>query len=329
MTTVDVTCLGEALIDFVPLERGVSFADASRFLRAPGGAPANVAAGVARLGGASAFIGRVGDDPFGRFIRDTLARDGVDTRGMRFDTTARTGLAFVALGEGGERDFCFFRNPSADMLLSPGDVDAGLVAGSRAFHFGSISLIDSPAREATEHALGVARRAGAMVSYDPNLRPALWPDLESARRTIRCFLSLVDVVKVSDEELRFLTGQADVAEGLRSLAEGCPGLLVATRGARGCAWRLASGATGALRGHAVRSVDTTGAGDAFVAAMVLSLVRATRGGPLSALDEDVVAGAMRRANAAGALATTVEGAIPSLPSAAAVEALAGAEPSAQ
>ena len=160
----DVVCLGEALIDFIPLESGVSLMDVSGFRKAPGGAPANVAAGLAKLGRPSAFVGKVGDDAFGRFLERTFADSDVDTSRMLFDETARTGLAFVSLTAAGVPEFMFYRNPSADMLLAPEELDADFIRSAKAFHYGSITLISEPSRSATLAAIRHASEAGLLIS---------------------------------------------------------------------------------------------------------------------------------------------------------------------
>jgi fructokinase len=170
----DVVACGELLIDFVSTESGVTLAEAPAFKKAAGGAPANVAVGLARLGYRAGFLGQVGDDDFGHFLADTLGQAGVDTNGLRFTGAARTALAFVSLRSDGERSFVFYRHPSADMLWRPEDVNAAYAGSTRIFHYGSISLIGEPSRSATLAALGYARNAGALISYDPNLRLALW-----------------------------------------------------------------------------------------------------------------------------------------------------------
>src|SRR5919106_2687352 len=170
----DVICLGEVLIDFVPTVTPTTLIEAPAFRKAPGGAPANVAVALARLDRPSAFMGMTGDDPFGRFLELTLGEAGVDTGPLRFTAEARTALAFVSLRADGERQFMFYRHPSADMLLRPEDVDEAAIRAARALHFGSISLISEPSRGATLHAIEVARDAGCLISCDPNLRLALW-----------------------------------------------------------------------------------------------------------------------------------------------------------
>jgi fructokinase len=312
-----VVCLGEALIDFVADVSGVSLIDCPGFRKAPGGAPANVAVGLARLGVPVRFIGKVGDDPFGRFLEQTLAGAGVDTRGMRFDPEARTGLAFVALQADGERDFTFYRHPSADMRLSPAEIDPALFDGARLFHFGSITLITEPSRSATLAAIAAARSAGCAVSYDPNLRLPLWPSAEAARRAILVAMPAADLVKVSEEEAVFLHGDPDrCAEAL--LAQG-PRLVLVTRGAAGCDYFTAEGARGHVPGFSVTAVDTTGAGDGFVAGL---LARLPASGTAS-LAEEQLRETLRFANAVGALTCTQKGAIPALPTPAAVAALLG------
>jgi fructokinase len=180
----DVTALGELLIDFVPTVSGVALIEAPAFQKAPGGAPANVAAGVAKLGVSAGFMGKVGDDAFGHFLAQTLQEVGVDTSALRFSSEARTALAFVSLRADGEREFMFYRHPSADMLYAPGEVDVEYIRSTRVFHYGSISLISEPSRSATLLAVEAARASEALISYDPNLRLALWPSTRAAKEGI-------------------------------------------------------------------------------------------------------------------------------------------------
>ena len=206
----EVVSLGELLIDFVPTTAGVALTEAEAFIMAPGGAPANVAVGLARHGVSPGFMGQVGDDAFGHFLAQTLRDNGVDTAALRFTPEARTALAFVSLKADGERDFMFYRHPSADMLYRPEAIDADYVVGAKIFHFGTISLISEPARSATLRAVGIAREAGRLVSYDHNLRLPLWTDAEVARATIKLGWSLAHVIKVSEEELSFLSGTDNI-----------------------------------------------------------------------------------------------------------------------
>jgi len=305
----DVLTLGELLIDFVPDRTGVTLGEAERFLKAAGGAPANVAVGVRRLGVDAGFIGKVGDDPFGHWLASILERDGVDVSQLRFDDAARTALAFVSLTEEGERDFMFYRHPSADQLHRADEIDLKAVADATILHHGSISLIQEPSRSATLAAIDAARGAGRLVSYDPNLRLPLWESEEAAREGMLGPWKLAHVIKISEEELSFLTGSSDL-EAARSLMHDELRLLTVTLGQAGVAW-FAGDRSGRVDGFSVKPEDTTGAGDAFVAALLAALARE----PELASDDDALEGALRRANAYAALTTTRPGAIPALPSA--------------
>jgi fructokinase len=302
-------CLGEALIDFVADVADVSLVECPGFRKAAGGAVANVAAGLGRLDVDVAFLGRVGDDPFGRFLQQTLAAAGVDTRFLCFDPTARTGLAFVSLKADGERDFLFFRNPSADMLHRPEDVPDAALESARVFHFGSITLIQEPSRSATLETLRRARERAALVSFDPNLRPPLWPNLDRARREILAAIPLADVLKVSAEEATFLLRDGPPLVQARRLLAAGPALVAVTLGAHGCVLAT-SGTAVEAPGFRVRAVDTTGAGDAFTAALLAGLLQSP---PPHSLDAAALRRLADRANAAGAIACTRKGAIASLP----------------
>ncbi len=304
---MDVIACGELLIDFVATESGVTLAEAPAFKKAPGGAPANVAVGVARLGRQAGFMGQVGDDEFGHFLADTLVAHSVDIRGLRFTPAARTALAFVSLRADGERDFMFYRHPSADMLWQPAEVDAVYAAGTRVFHYGSISLIAEPSRSATLAALAAARRSGALISYDPNLRLPLWPAPDTAWAGILAGLHHAHLVKVSEEELAFLSGTDNLTDAVQRLWHVGLRLLVVTQGAAGCTYITTAG-RGQVPGFTVAPVDTTGAGDGFVAGLLVSLLE----GGLH-WDRDSVERALRLANAVGALTTIQRGAIPALP----------------
>lgn len=309
----DVIACGELLIDFVPTESGVTLIEASAFKKAAGGAPANVAVGVARLGYRAGFLGQVGEDAFGHFLADTLLQSGVDVAGLRFSPEARTALAFVSLRADGERSFMFYRHPSADMLWRPEDVDAAYAASARIFHYGSISLIGEPSRSATFAALDHARRGGALISYDPNLRLALWPSADAARAGMLAGWQHADLAKVSEEELEFLTGETDEARAVGKLWHDRLKLLTVTRGAAGSAYFTAD-ARGEVPGFKVSAVDTTGAGDGFLAGLLAGLLD----GGLQ-FEREKIEHALRLGNAVGGLTTTQRGAIPALPTRAAVE----------
>jgi fructokinase len=308
---MSVIALGELLIDFVALESGVSVGDASGFLKAPGGAPANVVVAMARLGHKAAFLGQVGDDPFGHYLASILAADQVDVRGLLFNPQARTALAFVANRADGERSFSFYRNPSADMLLAPGQLPLTLMDAYDVFHFGSITLIGSPSCEATLEALDYARDHHKLISYDPNLRLALWESAEAARDGMRLGLQYANIVKISEEEVEFLTGAHDPY----ALWQPSTQLMVVTKGAGGAtAYIKESSAPVHVDGFKVQAVDTTGAGDAFMAGLLHGILE--RGAGYAAHLPELV----RFANAVGAITTTGRGAIPSLPTLAQAQA---------
>ena len=267
----DVVCLGEVLIDFVPTVTPTTLIEAPAFRKAPGGAPANVAVGLARLGVSSAFMGKVGDDAFGRFLVGVLAEAGVDVGPVRFSSEARTALAFVSLRADGEREFTFYRHPSADMLFAPAEVCAGAIRSAKVLHYGTISLIGEPVRSATLHAIDLAREAGCLVSCDPNLRLALWPDRAAARDGLLHAIAQAQVVKLSDDELRFLTGSDDPAAAREQLWHDRMALLVVTLGAAGCVY-FTAGFSGVVGGFEVEAIDATGAGDGFVAGLLQGLL---------------------------------------------------------
>lgn len=304
----DAVCLGELLIDFVPTITGTSLVDAPAFKKAPGGAPANVAVGLSRLGASAAFMGKVGDDAFGHFLADTLAADGVDVGPLLFTDKARTALAFVSLRADGEREFMFYRHPSADMLFAAEDVDVDLIRRSKLLHFGSIGMIDEPCRSAALLAVTAAQDAGLLISYDPNLRLALWPDAEAAKAGMMLAWPKADIIKVSEEELEFLTGESDPVRAGRRLWHERLRLLVVTCGVKGCFY-LTPEFEGEVTGHPVKAVDATGAGDAFVAGLLQGILT----DPRVIDDEASLKNLCRFANATGALATMERGAIPALP----------------
>lgn len=285
--------LGDAVVDLLPDGEG-------RLLQCPGGAPANVAVGIARLGGQSAFIGRVGDDPFGRFMAKTLADEKVDVKSMRLDPAHRTSTVVVDLDEHGERSFTFMVRPSADLFLESADLPT--FSAGEWLHVCSIALSAEPSRSATFEAMATIREAGGYVSFDPNIRPDLWPDENELRRCLEQALQSADVVKLSVEELAFLTGNVEVNVGLDTLMARCPARLVlVTQGKEGLiAWH--QGTVKHYPATPVECVDTTGAGDAFVAGLLYGLAAGQDLTPVIAL-----------AQRCGALATTAKGAMTALP----------------
>ncbi len=304
---IDITTIGEILIDLTQsgkTEQGIPKFDAN-----PGGAPANLAVAAARLGARTAFIGRVGKDSFGDYLKRCLAENGVDVRGMSMDEKARTTLAVVALDERGERTFSFYRDPSADVNLSMEHVPMELLGGTKVLHFGSVSLTAEPARTATLEAAKTAKASGAYVSYDPNYRASLWPDEETAVRNMTEPLTMVDILKVSDEELPLLTGCTDPEKGSVRLAEKGVRLVLVTLGAHGAFYRF-DGHTGHVPGVPCQVGDTNGSGDTFFGAALSQLVK------LDSLDQLTVP-ELRRilafANKAASITTSRHGAIPAMP----------------
>lgn len=308
--------IGEALIDFIPNEAGRGIGAVESFSPKVGGAPANVCGAFAKLGGSAALVTQLGNDPFGGKILAELRSAGIDCSLVSRTSEANTSLAFVALKETGDREFAFYRNPGADMLLSADKIRREWFDGCFALHFCSVSLGDFPMKEAHRRAVEYAREAGAIISFDPNLRPNLWPDAESMRRAVLEFLPLADVLKVSDEEIGFITGETDIARALPKLLVGNVGLVAYTRGSGG-----SDAYTRTTEAHAgsprVKAVDTTGAGDAFIGTLLHSLARAgaTAEG-LGSLSQEALGAMLSRSNRYCAMSVQKHGAIPSYPTAA-------------
>lgn len=298
---MSVVCLGELLIDFVALESGVGVGEASGFEKKPGGAPANVAVAVKKLGQECAFLTQLGDDPFGHFLAGVLRDEGVDVSGISYSQEARTALAFVSLTEEGERDFMFYRHPSADMLMTADALDLSVLDEACIFHFGSITMISEPSKSATLAAAQAALDKNLLVSYDPNLRLPLWESEDAAREGMLAGLDYANIVKISDDELEFLGGDLDKL--WRERTE----VILVTAGAGGATAYTRAGSV-QVDGYNVKPVDTTGAGDAFVAGILVGILENP-----DYTDLDVLPELVRLANAAGAIATTGRGAIPSLP----------------
>lgn len=314
---IDIVSLGEVLIDMFPAEIGRPLAAVSAFYPVPGGAPANVAVAAARQGARSAFIGKVGDDAFGHFLAETLAQQGVETRGMRFDKEARTGLNFHAQIDEHTATHLFYRNPGADMRLRPGELERSLLQEARAFTFGTISLMDQPVQSATLEALHIAHDGGALIAFDVNYRPSLWTDPSAARQLIETMLPSVDLLKINADELSLLTGSTNLEEGsARLLAAGLQ-VCVITLGPAGSFYRCASGSA-LVPGFSVKAIDATGSGDAFTATLLVQLV-AGQGVWRAQLEPGRLQVILRRANAAGALTTLRQGVLSALPDSASLD----------
>ena len=230
-----VVAIGELLIDFVPQQKGCTLDEVTHFERVAGGAPANVAAAVARLGGKASMISQVGQDAFGTHILKVLEGNGVDCAAVFRTDRANTGLAFVSLDATGNREFSFFRNPSADLFLNESQITPDLFQDCAVLHFCSVDLVDWPVRQAHQRAIALAREAGALISFDPNVRLPLWSSPEDCQAAIRAFLPSADLVKLSDDEVEFVTGCTDEHAAAKQLFENGCKLLLVTRGANGSA----------------------------------------------------------------------------------------------
>lgn len=321
-----LVCFGELLIDFVALERDTSVGYANQFEKAPGGAPANVAVGLAKLGIPTAFITQVGDDPFGHFLVETVAKNNVDVSGVCFAKSARTALAFVAVEASGERSFAFYRAPSADMLMTSNQLDTQLLQEASIFHYGSITLIDDPVKTTTLEAIRIARENGALISYDPNLREVLWPDLAQAKEGILAGLVEANLVKMNEEELAFLcnteplTTTESILEHARALWHDHLTLMLITRGKHGCV-ALTPEQYWEHPGFQVKVEDTIGAGDGFMAGVLAGIARhMTDKSFPDILQDATMSQVLALGNAVGALTASQRGGIPALPTLQAVDA---------
>lgn len=315
---VDAVCMGELILDLFPGETGRKLAEVATFLPTPGGAPANVAVQIARLGLKSAFIGKVGDEAFGHHLADVLGQEGVDIRGMRYDTFARTTANFIALPDENSAEFLFYRNPGADMRLAPEELDVELIRRGRAFCFGSLGLVDEQLLSTTHKALETARQAGKLVIFDANYRPTLWNGEAAARSRCLEVLKQVDVLKVNEKELPLLTqpGLPYFEASQALLAQG-PRLVVLTLGPQGSFFACTRG-SGMVPGFQVTCVDASGCGDSFTGSLIYRLLE----GPdwQAHLAPEHLQSILRFANAAGALTATHKGVIPALPTVRQVEA---------
>ncbi|PKK38935.1 Fructokinase [Clostridiaceae bacterium JG1575] len=305
---IDLVALGEALIDFTqdPTLEG----EPIRYTQHPGGAPANVLAMAARLGKSTAFIGCVGKDAFGAFLKETMVQAGIDIQGLVSSPRYPTTLAFIHSDEHKDPSFSFYREGAADIHLSPKDLPLALLKKTRIFHFGSLSLTHDPARKATLEALDLARGNGSVISYDPNYRATLWASEKKAQESIASVLARVDILKVSQKEMVLLTGEEDWVRGSSILMGQGPRLVLVTRGGGGAFFRNRRG-YGRMAAFPVRVLDTTGAGDAFMGSF-LSQFLETGKAPEN-LSPKELAAMVRFANASGGLTTTRPGALSALP----------------
>lgn len=306
----DVVALGELLIDFT--EYGKSDRGNKLFEANPGGAPCNVLALLQKLGKKTAFIGKVGNDQFGRLLCETISSIGIDSTNLVFDEEIPTTLAFVGKTPDGDREFSFYRNPGADMMLKADEVNDDLLANTRIFHFGTLSMTHETVREATISAIKKAKDNGALISLDPNLREPLWKSLDEAKTQMKSALSYCDILKISDNEIEFLTGETDFDEGVKKIREDYDiPLICVTMGKDGSRAYYKDMKVTAKGFHQENVVDTTGAGDTFCG----SVLNYICDNGIENLTEDNLKEMITFANAAASIVTTRPGAILSMPTA--------------
>lgn len=308
MKKYDVVALGELLVDFT--ENGLSSQGNPLFEGNPGGAPCNVLSMLQKLGKQTAFIGKVGRDSFGEMLRDVVAEQGIDTGNLMMDGEIPTTLAFVHTAPDGDRSFSFYRHPGADVMLRKEEVDAGLLQDTRIFHFGSLSMTDEGIEAATKMALDIADEAGAVISFDPNLRPPLWKSLDIAREKIAYGISRCHILKISDDEIKFFTGTADIDEGVTKIQEEYhTPLICATMGKMGSRAYCDSARVECPPFVNRDTIETTGAGDTFMACVLNGILE----WGLSGLDNKKLYDILEFANAAASIITTRKGALKVMP----------------
>lgn len=303
----DVTAMGEMLIDFTM--NGQSEQGNSMFEACPGGAPCNVLAMLNKLGRKTAFIGKVGQDQFGRLLKETIQESGIETKGLVMDENVRTTLAFVHTFPDGDREFSFYRNPGADMMLSDVEVDYDLICQSKVFHFGTLSMTDEPVRAATKKAIAAAKEAGCLITFDPNLREPLWKSLDDAKEAMEYGFQYCDMLKISDNEIQFISGKEDYDEGIRYLQEKyhIP-VIFLTMGKEGSR-AYYKDIRVEKAGFTVKAIETTGAGDTFCGCAINGLLKYG----LEGLTRETLEEILTYANAGAALITLKKGAIRSMP----------------
>ena len=303
----DVIALGELLIDFTM--NGQSEQGNNMFEACPGGAPCNVLALLNKMGKKTAFLGKVGKDQFGALLRDTITEAGIDASNLMVDENVNTTLAFVHTFPDGDREFSFYRNPGADMMLTADEVNPEVVKDTKVFHFGTLSMTHEGVREATKKAVETAKANGCLVSFDPNLRPPLWSSLDLAKEQMEYGFGKCDILKISDNEIQFVSGKEDYDEGIAYLQEtyNIP-LILLTMGKDGSR-AYYKGMRVERPGFSVKAIETTGAGDTFCGSSLNYLVDHD----FENLTEEQLGEMLTFANAAAALVTTKKGAIKAMP----------------
>lgn len=307
--TYDIAAFGEILIDFT--YQGVNDKGQKLFAQNPGGAPANVLVAAQKLGACTAFLGKAGEDMHGRFLKQVLEQENINTEGFILDVQYFTTLAFVELNEHGERNFSFARKPGADTQMEKEEADMKILKDCRIFHVGSLSLTDEPSRGTTFHMVKVAKENGSFISYDPNYRASLWKDEETAKREMRSMIPYVDIMKISDEETELLTGEKSPEAAAEALCRQGVNLAVVTLGKDG-AYVCSREGGRTVAGYASKVVDTTGAGDSFWGGFLYQVSRCGRRPEEITLEE--AAEHVRFGNAVASLCVEGSGAIPAMPS---------------
>jgi fructokinase len=310
----DIVTMGESLIDFLSTEKGVLIENTTSFTVAPGGAPANVAAAVAKLGGSAGFIGKVGKDSFGSMIRHALLDVGVNIDLLIMDKSVNTTLAFISIKKDGEPDFTFYRNRcGADLALKPDEIEKSYIEDLNILHFGSLNFSGEPLRSATIAAMETARGLNKILSFDPNLRPSLWDNQRRAKSEMKNGLQYADIVKLTDVELEFITGAKNLSRGTDMILKYGPRMVFVTRGKESCFFNNGD-IFFEYPTFKVQLVDATGAGDAFVGAILFSInKRLEEDKAVFALGGPEIEEILRFATGCGALTVTRKGVIPALP----------------
>lgn len=304
----DVVALGELLIDFT--DNGISGQGNTIFEVNPGGAPCNVLAMLQKLGNKTAFIGKVGKDIFGTKLKEVLKEVGIDTSGLVMDKKVRTTLAFVQTLKGGDRDFSFYRNPGADMMLEEGDINNSLIKNCKIFHFGTLSMTHKGVRKATKKAIKKAKESGALISFDPNLRPPLWESLDDAKKQVEYGLSQCDILKISDNEIQWFTGEKDFDKGIKKLQDRYSiKLIVLSMGKDGSRAYYKNLRVEKPAFVQKNTIETTGAGDTFGGCCLNFILKYG----LDNMDQEKLEKMLTFANAAASLITTKKGALRVMP----------------
>jgi len=304
----NVVALGELLIDFT--NNGTSNQGNALFEANPGGAPCNVLSMLQRLGKKTAFIGKVGNDHLGKTLIEVVKEQGINTENLLVDSSIPTTLAFVHTKEGGDRSFSFYRKPGADMMLRKKDIQTSVLRNTQIFHFGTLSMTDKKVAGATKFAVSEAKKAGALISFDPNYRPLLWDNPEKAKKAMWFGISKCDILKISDDEIEFLTGESDIDKGIEVIrSKFSPKIVCATMGKEGSKAYYGEKSVFCKSYSNVKTIETTGAGDTFMACVLNEILEVG----IDAFSEFTLKEMLKFANAAASIITTRKGALKVMP----------------